>query len=121
MELYKGQDLLELNEVELYGTRVWYQQVFVEEIGGELDQRLLQDAPLSVITNTNPEGDDNATTIPSILSLKVTLLISILYSPLPQQITQELLQNLLTNNIWKFLQLLQVSNSPVTPPYFETI
>lgn len=114
VEFYQGQELLELNEVEIYGSQVWYQQVFVEEIDGELDQRLLQDSAA-----TGEAGEATETTIPSIPSLEVTLILSILYSPLPQQITQELLQTLLQNNSWDFLQLLL--NNPTLSSHFQTI
>jgi len=65
MEFYERQELLEWNEVELYGAKIWYQQVFVEEIEEEegaggtstngenrLDSRRLQENGTVVLQDT---------------------------------------------------------------------
>mmetsp|Transcript_23750 Transcript_23750/g.51332 ORF Transcript_23750/g.51332 Transcript_23750/m.51332 type:complete len:832 (-) Transcript_23750:789-3284(-) len=138
IEFFDGRQLLELNEVELYGAKVWYQQVLVEggEDEEEPEQRLLQDATIvdgispnnnEATANTNSAESTNANTktveedeyIPVTISLEVTLVISVLYSPLPQQITQDLLQNLLINNVDDFTEL--IKRNPTLNPNFKTI
>lgn len=132
IEFFEGQHLLELNEVELYGAKVWYQQMLVEENEEELEQRLLQDATTNgavspnnneATANTNSAESTNANTKtveePFIISLEVTLVFSVLYSPLPQQITQDLLQTLLINNVDDFTEL--IKRNPTLNPNFKTI
>lgn len=142
LRFYEGRELLVVNEVEIAGARVAFQQLLrpEEEEGGDTAgrarertlggrrmpeegraarRRALQEAATG--SAYEPDPPETAATPYFVPSLEVTLVISILYSPLPQRITQELLRTMLANDSNAFLLALRNNVSPALRNYFQTV
>eukprot|EP00956_Cyclotella_meneghiniana_P039553 scaffold173953_cov60-Cyclotella_meneghiniana.AAC.1 len=98
MEFYSNQDVLAMNDVDLYSVEVWLQQFLSLEtmIGGKRE-RDRQRRRLQAVSSPSSESTSN--NLQEMVMFQVTLILTITHSALPHLITRELMVNTVRENV----------------------
>ena len=115
MDFYLNQDILAINDVDLYSVKVWLQRYVVPEVE---ERRLLQQpSPNQRRRTTRRLQTNTIENAMTVLQYQVTTILTITHSALPHLITRDLLVTALRDNASPFFKQLKLT--PELTPYLQ--